>query len=781
MAWRSQSPQEPVDAEAYLDLALTQWLVQASEGQTAARQALHLLADTLSERFRDPWLRDVLDQAAAQSWSGFSELGQAVRSNVEGQAEQAQKQARLAEAHFALGSPAWLRAMLEETYALHRLGDGNTCVDRARTLGQALTSRAYPWTRIQSDLELSVCASMLGDFAAARPPLQNAERHAPPGYGNLNLRTLGLQGALETVSGNTISAWRIDRKGLARYFSGDYAAVRGYQFYSDLSFVAQRQGRWHLATFFASEAQQLLSSTGNRPTIARAAQWHGALARTAGMMNEATDAFALAARLYSENPSPDAAVAIYRADGEIAQADIEARLGDWEQARTHLRDASAAIPLIHDVTVTLRYYQTLGLLLLREGSIDKSQKAFEQAIEISRNGLSTRATPSARAAWTEVTRRAHLGLVEVLLRKRNKPLEALRIWEQYRSSVLAPGSRLRIPRFGRGKTPDYSVLTYAVFYDGVAIWLFDGSGVVFRWADVRDAEFRGVAERFAAACADPASSRAGMQRDGLWLYDRLIGPVAVRLPLNRTLLIEPDDAISQIPFAALPGASHHWLGEEHPLAISLGPGEPLRASVTGESKPLIVGAASLGKDWTADFPPLAEASREAQTIADLFAHSSPLVANAATLADVRSRLPRAELFHFAGHAVADETGGALLLADESGAAPLGAPEIAGLRLRQCKLAVLSACDTASGDSQGLAGAFLKAGVRQVVAARWVVDSSATRSYMERMYRTLLSSSNVPLVRVMFLSSSALREQTATSHPSFWAGFELYEAASPWKP
>ena len=125
----------------------------------------------------------------------------------------------------------------------------------------------------------------------------------------------------------------------------------------------------------------------------------------------------------------------------------------------------------------------------------------------------------------------------------------------------------------------------------------------------------------------------------------------------------------------------------------------------------------------------------------------------------------------------------MLLPDESGAASLGANEIEKLELRRCKLAVLSACATAAGNgaehAEGLAGAFLRAGARQVVAVRWVVDSAAAREYTEALYRSLRH--GAALEDAMYQAASLLRGRGETAHPSFWAGFEAYEVGSPWKP
>jgi CHAT domain-containing protein len=83
----------------------------------------------------------------------------------------------------------------------------------------------------------------------------------------------------------------------------------------------------------------------------------------------------------------------------------------------------------------------------------------------------------------------------------------------------------------------------------------------------------------------------------------------------------------------------------------------------------------------------------------------------------------------------------------TGAADLGgrimtAEEVAGLDLRNCELAVLSACETGRGQVAGGEGviglqrAFHEAGARRVVASLWKVDDEATRALMERFYTFL---------------------------------------------
>jgi CHAT domain-containing protein len=77
-----------------------------------------------------------------------------------------------------------------------------------------------------------------------------------------------------------------------------------------------------------------------------------------------------------------------------------------------------------------------------------------------------------------------------------------------------------------------------------------------------------------------------------------------------------------------------------------------------------------------------------------------------------------------------------------GSGVMTAEEVAGLDLRGCELAVLSACETGLGlvaggqGVQGLQRAFHQAGVATVVASLWNVDDAATSLLMEEFYTNL---------------------------------------------
>jgi len=96
------------------------------------------------------------------------------------------------------------------------------------------------------------------------------------------------------------------------------------------------------------------------------------------------------------------------------------------------------------------------------------------------------------------------------------------------------------------------------------------------------------------------------------------------------------------------------------------------------------------------------------------------------------------------------------------------------------LAVISSCSPETGEEDiinpdGLARAFLVSGVTEVVASHWNVDSSTTQSFMEKFYQSLLSGSSVPAA--LQDASIRIKGQPATSHPYYWAAFNVYVGGS----
>ncbi|MGR6087346.1 MAG: CHAT domain-containing protein [Arcticibacter sp.] len=108
---------------------------------------------------------------------------------------------------------------------------------------------------------------------------------------------------------------------------------------------------------------------------------------------------------------------------------------------------------------------------------------------------------------------------------------------------------------------------------------------------------------------------------------------------------------------------------------------------------------------------------------------------------------------------------------------LTAMEVANLDLRNTRMVVLSACQTALGDIKGKEGVFglqrgfKLAGVDYIVMSLWPVPDKETSEFMELFYTNLLESNNIPQA---FNQTRASMQNKYPNEPYKWAGMVLVE-------
>jgi CHAT domain-containing protein len=286
-------------------------------------------------------------------------------------------------------------------------------------------------------------------------------------------------------------------------------------------------------------------------------------------------------------------------------------------------------------------------------------------------------------------------------------------------------------------------------------------------------------------------------------------PLAAHLPTpTQAVYLALDGALTQVPFAALPGAKpESVLLDEFAVAV-VPHGALLLEQLTqppAAAGPLVVvGAVDYGvgdQPTTANvrapvglppahvWPALPGTKTELERVQALAAAAQvptkSLSGSAATPAEVLAQLPQARRVHLATHGYfADASFRSVLQLDEalfarrtdllgrtarhplvlSGLVLAGANSattaqrgivtaetIGALDLRQMNLAVLSACETGLGDVAGGEGvlglqrAFQLAGCRTVVAAQWKVSDAATAALMGEFYRQLWQQHQPPLL------------------------------------
>ena len=262
---------------------------------------------------------------------------------------------------------------------------------------------------------------------------------------------------------------------------------------------------------------------------------------------------------------------------------------------------------------------------------------------------------------------------------------------------------------------------------------------------------------------------------------------ALLLPANldrdRQLCLAPDKFLHQLAFASLVSPAGHYLLEEHALSYPPSASVLVLATESAQRKNrvnetlLSVGNPDLDYEEHPGLTNLDSAEAEAKSIVSGYAKSSLLLGREATKEKFLQSFTESQVIHFAGHFVANQRlpGNSKLLFAGS---DLRSAELAGYKLPNAKLVVLSACETGferydkSEGAIGIARTFLALGAPLVVASQWKVDSEPTKNLMVAFHRNrkelgLSSAESLQRAQLEVFRS----EQT--SAPFYWAAFSLF--------
>ena len=806
-------------SEDYLDIAVREWLPTAmNDGAraSATTKALARLALMLRDAHQDPWLSDLLLAPPSKSFSSaVLALAEASNANATGDFVRAERTAIRAQQLFReIGSlPGQSRAQLETLYALDRSGQSRQCLVTSDLL--ARNTGEYRWIEIQLFMERSNCLSQMGRFSESERAIEKSLGLAQSaGYGTVSLRALGLAAALHTDQGNITVAASLDREGLGRYWDGVYPPIRAYQFYSDLGFHAEKRKQLHFALTLAKEAVAAIALSPQRLAEAFARHRLAKTALKAGNPALAIAEFDRARNLFAALPQTEV-TRTYQADGEIELARLEADRGNLDQSWVHLSTARAQLSKTARYYTALNFYRTLGELHHLKGAYTEAEKAFRAAWAVAERGLASLRDEREREVWVRDMRDVYRAVAEIRWES-NDIEEALAVWEWYRAAalrkdaaVMAEGSNvsdsIELTSLDAGPSlppmpqvrelsdlTDRTVLVYLQTPRRLLIWLIDKQGVTSKQVLIAQDELQRLGQRFSEQCGNPNSDLVALRKNARQLYDLLIGPISDRLPPRErhTLVVETDQAIANVPLSALLDPQDRYLGDSYDIVLSRGilhrrSARLTTINISSSQKALIVGSPALTGDLAESLEPLGDALQEANYVGSKFGTSTLLTGRRATLEMVKHQLPQSEIFHFAGHAlILSEHVGLLLARSDSenhnGAddtAILDSNALASLNLSSIQLAVFSACSTAkdetAGDSNGesLVNLFLRAGVSQVLATRWNVDSRITARFMQIFYDNLLRGASViSSVRVAKLH---LLTNTETRHPYYWAAFTVF--------
>ena len=351
-------------------------------------------------------------------------------------------------------------------------------------------------------------------------------------------------------------------------------------------------------------------------------------------------------------------------------------------------------------------------------------------------------------------------------------------------------SPLSLPEVQRGLPPDVQLVQYALLGRRSVAWVITRESVQVADMPLDTGELRDEITDLNSLLSIPAAS-AKDRRDVLArkLGNVLFEPVRRFLNGDKTVVLVPDKDLAGIPFGALRSAvTGHFLVKEFEIqyapssTVFVAANRDKFRSPTEDETLLAVGNPDFDTAAFSDLPELPAAEREIRDVAQHYRDVVPLTRKAATKDAVVNELHRANVFHFAGHYVFDGRSpmrSGLLLAGNDGVM-LANSDIVQMRLPQLSLVVLSACETGSEaviSGEGMLGAartFLSAGVPQVIASHWEVDSEATAELMANFHK-LRKSNGLSSVRALRKAQLSMLDGPNTQYrdPFYWAPFIAY--------
>jgi CHAT domain-containing protein/Tfp pilus assembly protein PilF len=409
--------------------------------------------------------------------------------------------------------------------------------------------------------------------------------------------------------------------------------------------------------------------------------------------------------------------------------------------------------------------------------------------------------------------------VQIRLRAAQRDYDVARAeYQAWRDDLYARNSDYR--RLSGRTTPDISTLKSLSQRNQQTVyleWQFVGDGdlLLFAlsrgklrtfqiWGHPRELEDRidawlDLVERSHTAGDSDTLRQSAEAKEAGSLYRLLFGSVegaGLLKPARCSRIVAVGDgALLRVPFAALVMADGRRLVERYALSSALSLGSLAGKETAALEHPCLLCVADpLGEVAQAASPTRGElgrlvgARREGEAVKTVFPAAMVLFGSQAGAARVIRAMPGCDILHFATHGIIDSTHplySALILASDPHSgdayAVLEARKVAAMRL-SARLAVLSACDSASGTVRGgdgligLSWAFGAAGCPAVIATQWEINDTATVTLVRAFYRAIAAGSRKDdALRTGMLAVTADRLHR---RPYYWAAFQLIGDAAP---
>ena len=778
--------------ERYFELALNKWVPEAfpdvpTSDAEVPRQVLARLADILSSKHADHWLGDFLEDIRVHPLSrkGIPALVDSIRTNETSDLDHALRAAIDAKLAFRKygNQPGVLLAEFESSYADQLMHQVSSCQSEAAARNAPQVAIRYPWLFTQFSLESAICLN-LNDEAARKLASDAGQRARLHRFPALELRAVTFLAFLYEYMGDISSAWKYSTDGLARFWEGDYTAMRGYSLYNGVDLVAEDAQQWYLDAEVLGEASHFIADD---PDLEMRAMEQHRLVTALEMTGdyEAAERNLLDAQALFVRSADGSRKSNLECEAQIGLAKLDLLRSNPDKAIHRLEPLRTQVSLLSDKDLVFDFFRNLGLAYFAQGATVEADSALGHALSLAEQSLSANRDERERLIWCRKADQVYRAMIQ--LKTTGPPREALTQWEWFKGASLrgAPAAGIRSVREPPLPTasspsalsfaipPDTVVVSYAVLPEGAFVWTYNREGVRQFHLGTSSQQLELLSRRFADHCSRPGSNHAIVAAEGRALYGMLLGPLETSLNSYKHLIVEPDQALWLIPFEALMDERGVYLGDRY--AISVSPGldyladSPPWRGVREDSYILIA-----GDPETSGQKPLSDAQEEAEGIARQFRYSKLLLQGSAGYGQIVTEVRNMEIFHYSGHAAASPDGVGLLLGDS---VVMNATRIQPSQFSSLKLAVLAACNSANGadaifdDRDSLARLLVGAGIPEVVASRWMVNSRATAVLMHEFYAELLSGQDVS--QALQQAARKLRQNPEFAHPFYWASFSAF--------
>lgn len=753
----------------------------------AARQLLSALAASLVEHHRDPWLLQFLPDPHRPVPPAFvnaaRQLAGAILADNAGNYLQGMRLSQAGAYGFRrAGNDAGAdRAWLEYAYSSQRLGRLRQCSSAAR--GLVNTDRDFVWIQSNSLTEVGICGEGPGAVAEVNPLYKRANALAlEHGYALLAMRVQNQIAGSALEAGDIESTWHTCLQTMQQFYAGDYPAFRGYTILAGLAEAEKSTPRAHLELLLQRELLDLLELTPSQDLIPSQRYDLAIAAIRAGAAEEARQQLAeVRAELAQQHDEPS--LRTFLADSEIALASLSVSRNDLPSASQLLDSAQAHMAGTDDESELAAYAAARGQLDLALGHPGDAEPALRHAIQHAEAGGVHR--DASDVALARGNRDLYATLAGIWLAEERPGAEILALWERYRLRILGhtvPACRNedlsclapQVKSAWASKAQAHAQLIGEILLpDRILDYRSNGTEIVWTQRPVGQEQILSADAALQRIVASPTTSPASVESTARHTGDLLLPDLRGPSTPAATLLIEADTLLGNLPWPAVAGAAGPIgltfnLQDVPSLLLPHG-----RSVASASSKPLIIGA-SIGAGSSILLP---EALDEARAVAAIDPRSSVLLASQATRTAVEQKLASAPLIHFAGHTGEYHQATRLLLAP-SGASNdlpfLDADELRRHRPRAARLIVLSACSTGRDEGawnhgmEDMVDMLAGAGVPEVVATRWDIDSASAVLLMEDFYSNLARDVSVP--QSLTRARRDLAQNPRYRHPYFWAGY-----------